>query len=277
MTDYAHPEALVSTQWLAEHLDDPDVRVVEVDMDPQTHVGAHIRGAAFWSITGDVLQPDMRIHTDPKVMGRLLGAAGITPETTVVAYGGYPGTGSWIYWLLRTFGHRNVRVLDGGHGKWVAEGRPVAPECSTYPAVPYAAAPPDPALRVLLPEVQAAIEHPERVLVDVRSVQEYRGEQFMMAPPQGDERGGHIPGAIHIEHHLALREDGTFKPADELRALYEGRGITPDKEILPYCAIGGRSGCTWFVLEVLLGYPRVRNYDGSWNEWGRRADTPVEP
>ncbi|BAY60365.1 rhodanese domain-containing protein [Calothrix brevissima NIES-22] len=180
-----------------------------------------------------------------------------------------PGTGAWIFWLLKVFGHENVLVLNGGYQKWMAENLPVATGLSDFPPSEYFISDIDPQKRIFLEEVQASIGNPNRVLLDVRSLAEYRGEFFFDQPPVGNERAGHIPGAVHVEH-------GTFKSFAQLQALYASQGITPDKEIIPYCAIGGRSGFTWFVLKYLLGYPLVRNYDGSWNEWSRVPDVAIE-
>ncbi len=276
MFNYAHPEVLVDTQWLAEHLNEPNVRVVEVDVSPEPYKNAHIPGAVFWNIFTDLLLPDLRINLDPTALQGLLSRSGITNETTVVAYGTYPGTGAWIFWLLKVFGHNDVRVLNGGHQKWRAEGRPLAVELSNFTPTQYSAQAPDSSLRVSHAEVQAAIGQTERVLLDVRTAQEYDGKWFMIKPPEGTERAGHIPGAVHIEHVLTVNEDGTFKSSDELQSLYSGKGVTPDKEVFPYCAIGGRSGYTWFILKYLLGYPNVRNYDGSWNEWSCLPNAPFE-
>ncbi|MBE7382625.1 MAG: sulfurtransferase [Leptolyngbya sp. SIO1E4] len=276
MADYAHPEVLVDTQWLADHLNDANIRVVEVDVSSDFYENAHIPGAVFWNIYTDLLLPDLRINFDPVAMEKLLSRSGITHETTVIAYGSYPGTGGWIFWLLKFFGHLDVRVLNGGYQKWRAERRPVIPDLSTFAPTPYAVKSLDASLRVMQAEVQASLDRPEQTVVDVRTIQEYRGEHFLMKPPEGLERAGHIPGSIHVEHTLTLNEDGTFKSFDELQALYCSRGITPEKTVFPYCAIGGRSGYTWFVLKYLLGYPNVRNYDGSWNEWGRLAKVPIE-
>lgn len=269
MSSYAHPEVLVDSQWLMEHLSDDKVRVIEVDTSPEPYKNAHIPGAVFWNIMRDLLLPDLRLNLDTTAMEALLSRSGISNDTTVIAYGSYPGTGAWIFWLLKLFGHEDVRVLDGGHQKWVAENRPVSAEFATYPPTSYQAKTPDVSLRVLQPEVQASLGRTDCVLLDVRTVQEYSGEVFMMKPPEGTERAGHIPGAVHIEHLLTLNEDGTFKSKEALETLFRSQGITADKEVFPYCAIGGRSACVWFVLKYLLGYPKVRNYDGSWNEWSR--------
>jgi thiosulfate/3-mercaptopyruvate sulfurtransferase len=269
MTGYARPEVLVDSQWLMAHLHDPAVRVVEVDMSPELYREAHIPGAVFWNILTDLLLPDMSMNLDPMAIANLLSRSGISAQTSVVAYGSYPGTGALIFWLLKLFGHENVYVLNGGHQKWVAEGRPVVAELSSFAPTEYVAKSPDPNLRVLQPEVQASLGRADCVLLDVRTLAEYRGDVFMNKPPEGTERSGHIPGAVHVEHTLTLNEDGTFKSAEELDRLYTERGITRDKTIFPYCAIGGRSAYTWFVLKYLLGYPSVRNYDGSWNQWSR--------
>lgn len=276
MTNYARPDVLIDTQWLADHLNDSNLRVVEVDMSPKPYENSHIPGAIFWNILTDLLQPNLRINLDPTAIEKLFSRSGITNNTTVIAYGSYPGTGAFIFWLLKLFGHRDVRVLNGGHQKWMKERRPITAELSTFAPTQYKAEPLDANLRVLHQEVQTAINHPKRILLDVRTPQEYRGEHFLMKPPEGTERAGHIPGSVHLEHILTLNSDGTFKSFDELQALYHSKGITPDKEVFPYCAIGARAGYAWFVLKYLLGYPKVRNYDGSWNEWSRLPDVPIE-
>lgn len=275
MTNYAHPEVIIDTQWLTDHLNDPNLRIVEVDRSGDPYKDAHIPGAVFWNIFTDLLLPDLSINLDVAVMDKLLSRSGITEKTTIVAYGSDPGIGGWIFWLLKLFGHQNVRVLNGGYQKWIEEGRQVIPELSNFAPTEYHAKPLNNNLRVLHEEIQESIDHPGRVILDVRTIEEYRGEQFLMKPPEGTERAGHIPSSVHIEHILTLNEDGTFKSFDELKTLYTSKGVTPDKEVFPYCAIGGRSGYTWFVLKYLLGYPKVRNYDGSWNEWSRLPDVAI--
>lgn len=275
MSQYAHPEVLVDTQWLSNHLNDPNLRIIEVDMSPP-YQDAHVPGAVFWNIFTDLLLPELRMNLDAKSFEKLMSKSGITNDTMVIAYGSYPGTGAWIFWLLKLFGHENVRVLNGGYQKWKSENRPLTTELSTFQPVQYSAKAPDASLRVLHEEVQASIGRHKSVLLDVRTSQEYSGECFFDRPPKESERTGHIPGAVHIEHILSLNEDGTFKSFNELKTLYTSKGITPDKEVFPYCAIGGRSGYTWFVLKYLLGYPNVRNYDGSWNEWSRLPDVAIE-
>jgi thiosulfate/3-mercaptopyruvate sulfurtransferase len=276
MSQYAHPEVLVDTQWLMDHLNDPMVRVVEVDMSTEPYQNAHIPGAIFWNIFADLLNPDLSINLEATAIEKLMSRSGISAATTVIAYGSYPGTGAWIYWLLQLFGHHKIYVLNGGYQKWVAEGRPLTTELSSFPPTQYQAKSPDASFRVLPAEVQASLEKPDCLLLDVRTSEEYCGEAFLMKPPEASERGGHIPGAVHLEHTLTLNTDGTFKSVAELDALYRAQGVTSDKEIFPYCAIGGRSAYTWFVLKYLLGYPRVRNYDGSWNEWSRLPHGLIE-
>lgn len=277
MVQYAHPDILVSTQWLADHLNDPKLRIVEVNMSPEPYQGAHIPGAVFWNVFTDLLKRDLSMNLEPAAIAHLLSRSGITQDTAVVAYGSYPGTGGWIAWLLRMFGHQPVYVLNGGYQKWRAEGRPLAASLSSYAATSYPTPAPNEGWRASATEVQAALAQPDAVVVDVRTPEEYRGEIFMLEPPKDAERGGHIPGAVHLEHTLTLNEDGTFKSPEELRALYDESGVTPDKTVLPYCAIGARSAYTCFLLIHLLGYPKVRNYDGSWNEWSRLPHTLVEP
>lgn len=276
MSEYAHPEVLVDTQWLIEHLDDPMLRVVEVDMSPEAYKNAHIPGAVFWNYLTDLSKPGLGLNLDTTVIEELLSRSGISEETTVVAYGSYPSTGACIFWLLKLFGHQKVCVLNGGHQKWMAEGHPVTSNLSSFSPTSYKATSPDSNLRVLQKEVQAGLERTDCVVLDVRSPQEYSGEIFLMKPPEATERGGHIPSAVHIENTRTFNEDGTFKSVDQLHALFNSQGVTADKEIFPYCAVGARSAGVWFVLRYLLGYPNVRNYDGSWNEWSRLPNTPIE-
>jgi thiosulfate/3-mercaptopyruvate sulfurtransferase len=276
MTDYAHPEAIVDTRWLADRLNDSNIRIVEVDLSPESCKDGHIPGAIFWNIFTDLLLPDLRINLDTNTIEKLLSSSGITKETTVIPYGSNSATGGWIFWLLKMFGHQDVRVLNGGYQKWMSENLPVTAKFENFAPTQYRVPPLDDCLRALHGEVQASIDRDDRVLLDVRTIQEYRGEHFLMKPPEKTELAGHIPGAIHIEHALTLNEDGTFKSFDELQVLYNHQGVTSDKEVFPYCAIGGRSGYIWFVLKYLLGYPKVRNYDGSWNEWSRLPDVPIE-
>ncbi|MEM1254500.1 MAG: sulfurtransferase [Cyanobacteria bacterium P01_H01_bin.21] len=277
MPDYTYPDVLIDTQWLADHLDDPNVRIVELAMSPEVLKDNHIPGAVFWGIFSDLSWPDMSMKLEQNVIERILSRSGITSKTTVVAYGSDIAVGGVVYWLLTMFGHQHVKVLNGGHQKWVAESRPVTTEFAIVEPTHYQAAPLDSGSRVLQAEVETSLKDSACVLLDVRTAKEYCGEHFMVKPPEGNERAGHIPGAVHVEHTDAVNSDGTFKSFEDLKNLYSQQGITPDKEILPYCAIGGRSAFVWFVLKCLLGYPNVRNYDGSWNEWSRLSHVPTEP
>lgn len=275
-SNYAHPEVLVDTQWVADHLDDPNVRLIEGDISSHVYDTGHIPGAVFWNVFTDLMSPNQQLNFDRVAMEGLLSRSGITNDTVVVAYGNYPAVGGSIFWLLKGIGHQDVRVLNGGRQKWMAEERLLTTEPSIVAPTRYWVQNFDRASRALHEDVQNSFERPDQVLVDVRSLEEYRGEWFMTAPPQGDERAGHIPGAVNVNYELALNDDGTFKSIAELQALYETQGITPDKDIITYCAVGGRSGHTWFVLRYLLGYLQVRNYDGSWVEWSRLPNPLVE-
>ena len=276
MKDYAYPEVLVDTQWLAEHLDDPKVRIVDIHIDPTPYESGHIPGAIFWNGIGTLLGPDWQINFDTKSVEDLCGRSGIANDTTVVAYSEHSALAPWVFWFLRSVGHADVRVLNGGRQKWVAEGHALTIEPPAVSAATYVAHDPNPDLRALQDRVRAAVGKENSVLLDVRTPEEYRGELFMQEPPQGTERGGHIPGATYLYYEDALNEDATFKSADALAALYAGQGVTADKETITYCAVGIRSAHTWFVLTQLLGYPQVRSFDASWNVWGRLPDTPIE-
>ncbi|MBW4678437.1 MAG: sulfurtransferase [Desmonostoc geniculatum HA4340-LM1] len=276
MSQYTHNNILVDTQWLFEHLNHPNIRLIQADMNPQTYNAGHIPGAVFWNITTDLLLPDYRINFDPATWEKLLENSGITNNTTVVTYGDFAATSAWLFWLFKVFGHGDVRVLNGGYQKWMSEGRPVTIDSQIIRPTEYQLQTPDPNLRAFFHDVQESIGKSDSVLVDVRTPQEYSGEWFFMQPPQETERAGHIPGAVSVYYELALNEDGTFKSVEELQTLYTSKNITSDKQVITYCAVGGRSAHTWFVLKYLLGYSKVRNYDGSWNEWSRIPNIPIE-
>ena len=275
MSQYAHPEVLVDTQWLFDHLNDPNIRIIEMDINPEQYKQGHIPGTVFWNAIETSLA-NFRINFDRAFWSDILSSSGINKDTTVITINGnFPAVGAFIFWLLKVFGHNDVRVLDGGRHKWIAEGRPLSQEEPTITPSNYNIESLDNSLRVFAEEVYDSINKKDRAIVDVRTPQEYCGDIFMMKPPQGTERGGHIPSAIHLYYELALNEDKTFKSFKELEKIYSEKGITPDKFIIPYCAVGARSGHTWFVLKYLLGYPNVRNYDGSWNEWSRLSEMPI--
>jgi thiosulfate/3-mercaptopyruvate sulfurtransferase len=279
MAEYARPGVLVATQWVADRLKDPKVRVFEVSVDQSAFDEGHIPGAVALNWFHDLEERPHRDIASKATIERLLGNAGVGPDTTIVVYG---DNNNWFatyaYWLFRLYGHRDVRVMNGGRKKWMDEGRPMTKEASIYPKVQYEARQPDTSIRALRDTVLQSLPNQGKGLVDVRSPREFNGELLAPEnlPQEGAQRGGHIPGAVNIPWGEAVRPDGTFKSADELQALYQARSITPDKEIIAYCRIGERSAHTWFVLKELLGYPKVRNYDGSWTEWGSLVGVPVE-
>jgi thiosulfate/3-mercaptopyruvate sulfurtransferase len=278
-TGYAHPEVLVSTAWVADHLDDPKVRIVESDEDILLYDVGHIPGAVKLDWHTDLQDPVKRDFVDKAGFEQLMSKAGIANDTTVVFYG---DKNNWYacytFWLFKYYGHADCRVMNGGRAKWEAEGRPYTREIPSYPATTYTAQEPDPRIRAFRDDVMAIITSGSGALVDVRSPQEYTGEVIHMIgyPQEGAQRAGHIKGAKNIPWGKAANPDGTFKSAEELRQLYESEGITPDKNVIAYCRIGERSSHTWFVLTYLLGYPDVRNYDGSWTEWGSMVNVPIE-
>jgi thiosulfate/3-mercaptopyruvate sulfurtransferase len=276
--DYAHPEYLVSTEWVADHLNDPDVRIVESDEDALLYMSGHIPGAVQVDWFTDLQHPLRRDFLSKEAFEELCQKAGIQNTTQVVFYG---DKNNWFacyaFWIFRLFGHTNLRIMNGGRQKWESDGRAFSKGEPRYPATNYQAAEPDPSIRAFRQQVFDQINN-KRPLVDVRSPKEYTGELLHMAnyPQEGATRGGHIPGAVNIPWSQAVGEDGTFKSVEELTALFAGQGITPEKEIIAYCRIGERSSLTWYVLTYLLGYPHVKNYDGSWTEWGNLVDAPIE-
>ncbi len=275
MSEYIHPETLVDTQWLSEHLDDPNVRIIEMDLSSQFYDDGHMPGSVFWN-ANDLLKPDSRINLDTTAIEKLLASSGITNNTTVVAvHSSFIATSGCIFWLLKVFGHADVRILNGGRQKWIKDGYSLTTEKTIVTPTNYHAKSPNHSLRIPLEEVEQSIDKDDCILLDVRTPQEYCGEIFLMNPPTENERGGHIPGAVHLFYELAHNDDGTFKSFAQLQEIYSKQGITPDKFIIPYCAVGARSGHTWFILKYLLGYPNVKNYDGSWNEWSRFPNLPV--
>jgi thiosulfate/3-mercaptopyruvate sulfurtransferase len=277
---YANPGALVSTDWVAEHLDDPGVRLLEVDVDTTAYERGHIPGAVGLNWTTQLNDPIRREIPSKAAWERLMGRAGVTPETTLIFYG---DNNNWFaafaYWIAKIFGHRSAALMNGGRKKWELESRPLTTEPPRIQPTTYTASEPDFATyRAYLRDVLLFAGATDgKALVDVRSPAEFSGE--ILAPPglpETAQRAGHIPGARNVPWSQAANEDGTFKSPDELRQLYGAKGITPDKDLVTYCRIGERSSHTWFVLKELLGYPKVRNYDGSWTEWGSVVGVPIE-
>ena len=278
-TDGYVKEVLVTTEWLAEHMGDPSVVVAEVDENPDLYDEGHIPGAVKLHWREDLQDPVERDLIEKAPFEALMGRLGISNDATLVVYGDKNNWfAAYAYWYLKIYGHEDVRVLDGGRQKWIDEGRELTTEVPTPASATYTAKDRDESIRVRRDGVLGDLHAGDIALVDVRSPQEYTGE--LMAPPgyeqEGASRTGHIPGAQSIPWAQAVRDDGTFKPAGELRDLYTGKGVTPEKEVRAYCRIGERSAHTWFVLRELLGYGNVKNYDGSWTEWGNLVDVPIE-
>jgi len=279
MKDYAHPEYLVETNWVAEHLDDPNVRIIESDEDALLYNMSHIPGAVRIDWFTTLQHPVRRDFLTKEQFEEVCSEAGISNDMTLVFYG---DKSNWFacyaLWVFQYYGHENVKVMNGGRAKWEQEGRPMTKDTPAYQPTDYTASEPDPSIRAFRQQVFEQVEA-GKPLVDVRSPQEYSGEMLHMPnyPQEGAMRGGHIPGAVNIPWSKAVNEtDSTFKSPEELHSLYEGKDITPDEEVIAYCRIGERSSLTWFVLKYLLGYPNVRNYDGSWTEWGNLVDAPIE-
>jgi thiosulfate/3-mercaptopyruvate sulfurtransferase len=276
---YVHPEVLVDADWVQAHLQDPNVRLIEVDVDTKAYSQGHIPGAVGFDWQKELQDQIIRAPLSQEHLEDLLGRAGVSNETTIVLYGDNNNWfAAWALWILKFYGHQDVRLLNGGRVKWVADQREMTTEVPSYPRTTYHAQAPHTEIRALRDYVMGGLGQRAVALVDVRSPGEYSGALLAPAnlPQEGAQRGGHIPGAANIPWSMAVREDGTFKSAEELQALYEGQDITPDKEVIAYCRIGERSSHTWFVLTYLLGYPRVRNYDGSWTEWGSLIGAPIE-
>ena len=271
-------DVLVSAEWARAHLDDPAVRFVEVDVDTTAYDQSHIPGAVAWNWTSQLSDGIRRDIATPEEFSALLGASGIRPDTTVVLYGDNNNWfAAWAYWQLKLYGHERVRLLNGGRRYWLDQNLPLSTEVPAYPATDYRLGTPDFSIRAFRDDILPRLGDPKLALVDVRSPAEYIGE--VIAPPGMSEtaqRGGHIPGAASIPWAQTVREDGTFKSTEELEALYGGKGVTKDRDIVAYCRIGERSSHTWFVLRELLGFDRVRNYDGSWTEWGSMVGVPIE-
>ncbi|CAI8031453.1 Putative thiosulfate sulfurtransferase [Geodia barretti] len=279
MAEYAHPESLVSTDWVAEHGSDANVRLIEVDVDTAAYEQGHIAGAVGWNWQSQLQQAVRRDVVSKEEMEQLLGAAGVGNDTTAVVYGDNNNWfAAWAFWQIKYYGHGDVKLMNGGRAKWEAEGRPMTTDAPSQAATSYTAQAPDESIRAYRDQVLAGVGSGGVALVDVRSPAEFSGE--LLAPPnlpqEGSQRGGHIPGAANIPWGQAANEDGTFKSADELAELYGGKGIDGSRDTVAYCRIGERSSHTWFVLTQLLGYENVRNYDGSWTEWGSIVGAPIE-
>ena len=279
MAEYAHPESLVSTDWVAEHGSDANVRLIEVDVDTAAYEQGHVAGAVGWNWQSQLQQSVRRDVITKSEMEQLLGSAGVGNDTTIVLYGDNNNWfAAWAFWQIRYYGHGDVKLMNGGRAKWEAEGRPMTTDVPSYAAATYSAQEPNESIRAYRDQVLAGVSAGNIALVDVRAPAEFSGELLAPAnlPQEGSQRGGHIPGAANVPWAQAANEDGTFKSADELAELYGGKGIDGSRDTVAYCRIGERSSHTWFVLTQLLGYENVRNYDGSWTEWGSIVGAPIE-
>ncbi len=278
MAEYAHPETLVTTDWVAKHANDEGVRIVEVDVDTKAYDEGHVPGAIAWAWNTQLCDTVRRDILSKRQFEELMERSGVTPDTTLLIYGDNNNWfAAWALWQAKIYGHRDVRLMNGGRKKGLSESRDLSTEAPKVKSTKYTAKEADVSLRAFLPQVQAASAQAAAALVDVRSPQEFTGE--ILAPPglpETCQRGGHVPGARSIPWSKAANDDGTFKSADELRQLYASEGVDGSKPVIAYCRIGERSSHTWFVLKYLLGFGDVKNYDGSWTEWGNLVGADVE-
>ncbi|MGA8403622.1 MAG: sulfurtransferase [Nitrososphaeraceae archaeon] len=276
--EYAHPEVLVDTNWVDQHKNDPKVRVAEVDYDPTANYTlGHVPGSVLIDWKADINDPLTRNIITKQACESLLQRVGVNDDTTLVLYGDFNNWfAAFAFWVFKYYGYKDVRLMNGGRKKWLEEDKPVTKDIPSHAKGNFKASEPDSSIRVFLRYVRDTLG--SKILVDVRGPKEFTGE--ILAPPEYPtehaQRGGHIPGAVNIPWAQAVNENGTFKSADELQKLYQSKGVAADKEVISYCRIGERSSHTWFVLKYLLGYPNVKNYDGSWTEWGNMIDNPIE-
>jgi thiosulfate/3-mercaptopyruvate sulfurtransferase len=280
MMEYAHPNIIVDTKWIYDHLNDPQVRIVEVDYNPDSSYRlGHIPGAALFDWKQDLNDPNKKDIISKEGCEDLLQRTGVNNDTILILYGDYKNWfAAFAFWVFKYYGFNDVRLINGARKKWFEEDRPVSLDVPSYPKGNFKASEPDSSIRVFIPYVRESLNSMDKMLVDVRGSEEYSGN--ILAPPEyaseQPQRGGHIPGAINIPWNLAVNEDGTFKSADELKKIYASMDVTHNKEVITYCRIGERSAYTWFVLKYLLGYPNVKNYEGSWAEWGSTVGNPIE-
>jgi thiosulfate/3-mercaptopyruvate sulfurtransferase len=279
MASYANPDALVDVAWVKEHAADPNVRLVEVDVDTTAYDSGHIPGSVGWNWQVDLQQRPARDIPTRSEWEALLSRSGITPDTTVVLYGdNHNWFAAFAYWLFKYYGHDKVVLLDGGRAKWLASGGDTTTDATTVDATSYTVSSTREALRAYRDDVKGTIGNAGTVLIDVRSPKEYSGELLAPEnmPQEGAQRGGHVPGAENVPWASSVGQDSTFKPVEELLAIYGGKGVETGKPAIAYCRIGERSAHTWFVLSELLGVEDARNYDGSWTEWGSLIGAPIE-
>ena len=278
--EYAYPNVLVSTQWINDRLDDPKIRIVEVDYIPATsYILGHIPGAVLFDWKRDIIDSRKRDVISKEDLEESLQRIGVNNDTTIIVYGDFKNWfATFAFWIFKYYGAQDVRLMNGSRKKWLEEVRPISLNTPSYPRGNFKASDPDKSIRAFMNYVKEIINSQDKILVDVRTNDEYNGKT--LAPteysPEYGQMGGHIPGAVNVPWSKMVNEDGTLKSADELKKLYESLNITPDKEVITYCGIGERASYTWFVLKYLLGYPNVKTYDGSWLEWGNTMGNPIE-
>jgi thiosulfate/3-mercaptopyruvate sulfurtransferase len=278
--EYAHPDVIVDTQWIYDHMNDPQVRIAEVDYNPATsYTIGHIPGAVLFDWKQDLNDQNKKDIISKEGCEDLLQRAGVNNDTILVLYGDYKNWfAAFAFWVLKYYGFNDVKLMNGARKKWFEEDRPVSLDVPSYPRGSFKASEPDNSIRVLIPYVKEILSSKDKILIDVRSPEEYSGK-ILVLPVYASEqppRGGHIPGAINIPWDWSVNEDGTFKSPEELRNIYNSMDVTNNKEVITYCRIGERSAYTWFVLKYLLGYPNVKNYEGSWAEWANTVGSPIE-
>ncbi|MGH9973791.1 MAG: sulfurtransferase [Nitrososphaeraceae archaeon] len=278
--EYAHPDVIVDTQWIYDHMNDPQVRIAEVDYNPATsYTIGHIPGAVLFDWKQDLNDQNKKDIISKEGCEDLLQRAGVNNDTILVLYGDYKNWfAAFAFWVFKYYGFNDVKLMNGARKKWFEEDRPVSLDVPSYPRGSFKASEPDNSIRVLIPYVKEILSSKDKILIDVRSPEEYSGK-ILVLPVYASEqppRGGHIPGAINIPWDWSVNEDGTFKSPEELRNIYNSMDVTNNKEVITYCRIGERSAYTWFVLKYLLGYPNVKNYEGSWAEWANTVGSPIE-
>jgi thiosulfate/3-mercaptopyruvate sulfurtransferase len=280
VANYWNPNVLVETQWVYDHLNDSHVRIAEVDFNPTSNYDlGHIPGAFLFDWKKDLNDSSYRDIISKKKCEDLLRGAGVNNDTLLVLYGDYKNWfATFAFWVFKYYGLRDIGIMNGGRKKWFQEDRPLSMEIPSYPPGNFKASSPDNSIRVYMSYLKKRAHSKNKLLVDVRSEDEFTGKLLAPAeyPSEHAQRGGHIPGSVNIPWNQVVNEDGTFKSADEIKGIYDSKGVTPEKEVITYCRIGERSSHTWFVLKYLLGYPNVKIYDGSWTEWGNIIRNPVE-